>query len=115
MNPSEKQFRMSPTLHALVNEMLRMLITYEIELTAYNIVLNGAQDKFIAQGVPWDMMSNVRKILKTPAAQAEAEAMYAPFFALQQQLTQENLEIALASIRRRIAEYNASIPPDEPL
>jgi len=107
-----EQYRMSPMLHELVNEMLRMLITYEIELTAYNLVLNKAQDNFIEAGIPWDMMSNVRKILKTPACRAEAEAMYAPFFELQQRLTPQSLEIALASIKRRIAEYEASIPPD---
>ena len=102
---------MSPDLHELVREMLRMLITYEIELTAYRIVLEGAQDKIIHAGIPWDMMSNIGKILKTPAAQAEAEAMYAPFFGLLQQLTPENLKIALAAMKRRIAEYEASIPP----
>jgi hypothetical protein len=32
---------MSPKLHELVSEMLRMLITYEIELTAYNIVIEA--------------------------------------------------------------------------
>jgi hypothetical protein len=112
-NP-EPQHRMSPDLHELVKDMLRMLIAYEIELTAYNLVLNGAQEKFIQQGVPWDMMSNVRKILKTPALQVEAEAMYAPFFELLQQLTPENLRVALASIRRRIADHEASIPPDFP-
>lgn len=89
-----------------------MLITYEIELTAYNLVLKRAQENFIHEGIPWDMMSNVRKILKTPACQAEAEAMYAPFFALLQQLTPQNLEIALASIRRRMKEHNDSVPPD---
>ena len=109
-----EQYRMSPVLHELVNEMLRMLITYEIELTAYHLVLTKAQDNFIQAGIPWDMISNVRKILKSPAAQAEAEAMYAPFFALQQRLTPENLTVALASIKRRIAEYEASVPPDDP-
>lgn len=106
--------RMSPRLHELVSDMLRMLISYEIELTAYNLVLNGAQDKFIQNGIPWDMMSNVRKILKTPSAHAEAEAIYAPFSPLLQRLTPQNVEIALAAIRRRIAEYEANIPPPIP-
>jgi hypothetical protein len=100
------------TVRDLVSEMVRMLTAYEVELTAYRIVLDGAQEKFIRNQIPWDMMSNVRKILKTPAAHAEAEAIYAPFSALLQQLTPQNLEIALASIRRRIAEHNANVPPD---
>jgi 3-deoxy-D-manno-octulosonic-acid transferase len=103
---------MSPLLHELVSEMLRMLITYEIELTAYNVVIEGAQDRIIQAGIPWDMRSNVRKILKSPALQIEAEAEYAPFFGLLQRLTPENLEVALASIRRRIADHEASVPPD---
>jgi 3-deoxy-D-manno-octulosonic-acid transferase len=107
-----EQYRMSPLLHELVKEMFRMLITYEIELTAYNLVLNRAQENFIHHGIPWDMMSNVRKILKSPALAAEAEAEYAPFDALLRELTPQNLEIALASIRRRVAHHEASIPPE---
>jgi 3-deoxy-D-manno-octulosonic-acid transferase len=103
--------RLSPLLHSLVSEMLRMLITYEIELTAYNIVIESAQDRVIQAGIPWDMRSNVRKILASPALAIEAEAEYAPFAALLQKLTPENLEVALASIRRKIAGHNASIPP----
>jgi hypothetical protein len=106
------QYKFTPAMQSLISDMLRMLIAYEVELTAYRIVLDGAQEKFIRNQIPWDMMSNVRKILKTPAAHAEAEAIYAPFSALLQQLTPQNLEIALASIRRRIAEHNANVPPD---
>jgi hypothetical protein len=62
--------------------MLRMLITFEIELTAYQLVLEKAQDNFIEAGIPWDMMSNVRKILKSPALPREPEAEYVPFAAL---------------------------------
>lgn len=108
------QLVMSPDLHELVKEMMRMLITYEIELTAYHLVLKQAQTNFISHGIPWDMMSNVRKIVRTPALEAEAEAVYAPFFGLLERLTQENLKVALASIKRRIAEHEASIPPDIP-
>jgi 3-deoxy-D-manno-octulosonic-acid transferase len=107
-----EQYRMSPLLHELVKEMLRMLITYEIELTAYSLVLNRAQENFIHHGIPWDMMSNVRKILKSPSLAVEAEAEYAPFDALLKQLTPQNLEVALASIRRRMKEHNESVPPD---
>jgi len=103
---------MSPDLHQLVREMLRMLITYEIELTAYNIVIESAQDKIIQAGIPWDMRSNVRKILSSPALQVEAEAEYAPFAALLQKLTPQNLEIALASIKRKIQDHEDSVPKE---
>ena len=101
-------------MQSLITDMLRMLITFEMELTAYNIVLDGAQDKIIQAGIPWDMRSNVRKILKSPALAIEVEAEYAPFDALLRQLTPENMEIALACIRRRIDRQNSSIPPEDP-
>lgn len=91
-----------------------MLVCYEIELNAYHLVLQCAQDYPMNQAIPWDIESNVRRILATPVARAEAEAMYAPFFALLQELTPENLEMALAAIRRRIAEYEANILPNKP-
>jgi hypothetical protein len=57
-------------------------------------------------------MSNVREILKSPALAVEAEAEYAPFDALPKQLTPQNMEIALACIRRRIDRQRSSIPPE---
>lgn len=79
----------------LVSLMLRMLVTYEIELTAFYLVLAEAQEKIIRAEIPWDMQSNVRKIISSPALQVEAEAEYAPFAALLQKLSPENLEIDL--------------------
>lgn len=102
---------MSPDLHELVKEMYRMLVTFEMELTAFNIVLESAQERIIQAGVPWDMRSNVRKILKTPALAVEAEAEYAPFYALLQELNPDNLRVALACIRRRIQRQEDSVPP----
>jgi hypothetical protein len=106
------QYRFSPVLQSLISEMLRMLITYEIELTAYHLVLQRAQENFIHHGIPWDMMSNVRKILKSPALAVEAEAEYAPFDALLKQLTPQNMEIALASIKRRIQAHEDLVPKE---
>lgn len=109
----ETRIDVGPDLRDLITEMLRMLITYEMELTAYYLVLKHAQDLFIQKAVPWDMESNVRAMLKTPSLQVEAEAMYAPFYELLQQLTPENLRVALASIKRRIADHEANIPPED--
>jgi hypothetical protein len=92
--------------------MTRMLITYEMELTAQHLVLKHAQELIIQAAIPWDMESNVRKILRSPALAVEAESIYAPFAPLLERLTPENLQIALASIKRRIADHNASVPPD---
>jgi hypothetical protein len=103
----------TPEVSQLIDGMLRMLITYEMELTAYSLVLEKAQENFVSHGIPWDMMSNVRKVLKSPALAAEAEAEYAPFYALLQRITPENLAAAQACMKRRMDHHNASIPPEE--
>ena len=111
----------------LVSDMLRMLISYEVELTAYSLVLKEAQKRITATGNPWDSFSlvlkeaqkritatgnpwdlanNIRKMQDSLALQTEAEAEYAPFAALLQKLTPQNLEIALASIRRTIQQHD---------
>ena len=107
------EYRFTPVMQALISDMVRLLITYEIELTAYHLVLQKAQENFIDAKVPWDMQSNVRKILASPALHAEAEAEYAPFAALLQKLTPQNMEIALASIKRTIAHRESLAPPKE--
>jgi hypothetical protein len=94
------------TVRQLISDMLRMLITYEVELTAYSLVLKGAQQKIIDAGIPWDMASNIRRMQDSLALQTEAEAEYAPFAALLQKLTPQNLETALSSIRRTIQQHN---------
>jgi hypothetical protein len=96
----------------LISDMLRMLITYEMELTAYHLVIKGAQERIIQAGIPWDMQSNVRKIMKSPALAAEAEAEYAPFAELLQKASPDSLEVALACIRRKIQHHNDSVPPE---
>lgn len=109
MDPTRK---FTPPVHQLIDGMLRMLITYEIELTAYSLVLQKAQENFLHAGVPWDMTSNLRKIIKSSALAIEAEAEYAPFASLLQGLTQDNLAAAMACIQRRMDRHNANIPPD---
>ena len=104
--------RLSPILHDLVSEMVRMLITYEMELEAYSLVLRRAQENFIHEGIPWDMESNLRKIVGSPALAAAAEAEYASFFGLLERLTPENLQIALAAIKRKLQKHEDSVPPD---
>jgi hypothetical protein len=96
----------------LISDMLRMLIVYEMELTAHYLVTKHAQDLVIQAGIPWDMESNIRKMLKSPALHIEAEAEYASFAALLQKATPESLEIALAAIRRKIEQHDASVPPE---
>jgi hypothetical protein len=92
-------------LHDLVADMLRMLIGHEIKVKACNLALQRAQQKFIDAQVPWDLMGETGKILTFPTLRQEAEAEYAPVAALLQQLTPENLEIALAMVRRRIKAH----------
>jgi hypothetical protein len=99
-------------MRLLLSDMVRMLITFETELTAYHIVLKAAQERIIKAEIPWDMESNIRKILRSPALAVEAEAEYAPFAALLQRISPETLIIAQDCIRRRIDRQISSIPPD---
>lgn len=94
-------------IHELISEMVKMLITFEMELTAYNLVLEEAQNKIIRTGIPWDMRSNVREMLRSQALAVEAEAEYAPFAGLLQKMSPGNLDVALACIRRRIDRQNS--------
>jgi len=96
---------------ALITDMLRMLITYEIELTAYHLVLEKAQERIIQASIPWDMTSNLRKMANSSALQTEAEAGYAPFFGLLQTISPQSLDAALECIRTRIEHQNQSSPP----
>lgn len=114
MEPFNPFRKYTPEVSQLIGDMLKMVIAFEMELTAYKIVLEGAQDKIIQAGIPWDMRSNLRQILKSPALAVEAEAEYAPFAALLQRITPENLAAAQACMKRRIARQNADIPPEEP-
>jgi hypothetical protein len=102
-------------VRSLIESMVRMLIVFEMELTAYYLVLQKAQERIIQAGIPWDMASNVRAMLKSPALAVEAEAEYAPFASLLQRISQENLEVALACMRRRIERQTSSPNPPEEL
>lgn len=64
-----EQVEVTDLVRSLVESMLRMLIAFEMELTAYYLVLQKAQERIIQAGIPWDMASNVRTMLKTPALQ----------------------------------------------
>jgi hypothetical protein len=94
------------TVRDLISDMLKMLITYEIELTADSLVLKTAQERVIKAGIPWDMASNIRTMQGNAALQAEAEAEYAPFAALLHKFSPQTLQVALASIRRTIEQHN---------
>jgi hypothetical protein len=109
---TDEKVNVTDVVRDLLKDMVSMLVTYEMELTAYYIVIKGAQDKLIQAGIPWDLTSNVRKILASPALHAEAEAEYAPFFGLLQKATPQNLQVALASIKRTIQKHRDSIPDD---
>lgn len=86
----------------LLSEMVRLLITYEIELTAYQTVYDAVSKKVEEAGFDVDLSKLLRHVAGSSALQVEAEAEYAAFLGLQHAITPEALDGALASIKETI-------------
>jgi hypothetical protein len=89
-------------IRELISEMVRLLITYEIELTTYQTVYEAVSRKVIEAGLDLDLQKLLKVVSTSPALYAEAEAEYAAFVGLQSSITTESLDGALTSIRQTI-------------
>jgi hypothetical protein len=89
-------------LRELISEMVRLLITYEIELFAYQTVYQAVSKKVEEAGVDVSLSKLLRHVAESLSLQAEAEAEYAAFLGIQHAITPESLEGALASIKQTI-------------
>jgi hypothetical protein len=94
-------------LRELIAEMVRLLITYEIELTTYQTVYEAVSRKVQEAGVEIDVRKLLRHVSSSLSLQTEAEAEYAAFFGLLEGITPERLDGALASIRQTIDHRNS--------
>jgi hypothetical protein len=90
----------------LISEMVRLLITYEIELTTYQTVYEAVSKKAAEAGFDVDLNRLLRHVAGSSSLQAEAEAEYAAFFGIHHGITQETLDGALASIKQTIDHRN---------
>jgi hypothetical protein len=93
-------------LRELIAEMVRLLITYEIELTTYQTVYEAVSRKVQEAGVEIDVRKLLRHVSSSLSLHAEAEAEYAAFFGLLEAITPETIDGALASIRQTINHRN---------
>jgi len=93
-------------LRELIAEMVRLLITYEIELTTYETVYEAVSGKVQEAGVEIDVRKLLRHVSSSRSLHAEAEAEYAAFFGLLEGITPDTLDGALASIRQIIDHRN---------
>ena len=89
--------------------MVRLLITYEIELTAYQTVCQAVSKKVEEAGVDVNLSKLLRHVATSLSLQAEAEAGYAAFLGIQHAITPEALEGALASIKQTIDHRNNQV------
>lgn len=93
-------------LSQLIEEMVRLLITYEIELTSYQTVYDALGKSLADAGVQIDVRKMVQLVAQSRSLHAEAEAEYAAFIGLTRVVTAESVEGALTSIRQTIDNRN---------
>jgi hypothetical protein len=87
----------------LISNMVRLLITYEIELTAYQTVFDAVSDRFLDAGLhDIDLRKMLVHVASSFPLQTEAEAEYAALFGVMEEINPETLDGALNSIRQTI-------------
>lgn len=91
----------------LIEEMVRLLITYEIELTSYQTVYDAISRRLAGAGMDIDVHKMLRLVADSSSLQAEAEAEYAAFFGLTREITPDAIGGALRSIRQTIENKNS--------
>jgi len=96
-------------IRELISEMVRLLITYEIELTAYQTVYEAVSKKVEDAGLTVNLSRLLRHVAGSLSLQAEAEAEYAAFLGIERAITPEALEGALASIKQTIDHRNSQV------
>lgn len=91
----------------LIEAMVRLLITYEIELTSYQTVYDALRTRLSEAGIEIDIRKMLRIVALSGSLQAEAEAEYAAFLGLTSEITSDAVEGALRSIRQTIDNRNS--------
>jgi hypothetical protein len=90
----------------LILDLLRLLMTYELELTAYSQVSQACRKQLAECGARFDVEAALQKISSDPRAHAEAKILYASCAHLLQSWTPPNLDAALAELKNLIAQRN---------
>jgi hypothetical protein len=93
-------------IRILIGQMLRLLITYEVELTAYHQTFEGTERRFKEAGIPFEARVSLKRISGDPRLLQEARALYASCQPLLVSLTPKHLDDALAALKNLIAARN---------
>jgi hypothetical protein len=97
-------------IRELISEMVRLLITYEIELTAYQTVYNAVSDRLLDAALDdIDLRKMLVHVASSLPLQTEAEAEYAALVGVMQEINPETLEGALSSIKQTIEIRNGKV------
>ena len=95
----------------LIRLMLKLLMTYEAEMTAYHIVLDTIDKGMLAEGRDLHVQQGLEKLSNSMGLPVEVEAVYAGFHAIQGRLDTASLDAALANIRRILTDRNSRFMP----
>jgi hypothetical protein len=95
-----------PKERLLFSEMIRLLVTYEVELTSYHLVFESVEREATKAGIQLNIRRSLKNLAASPALHLEARALYEPFRGLVQSMNSQNLDSALAGIKNLIARRN---------
>ncbi len=98
-------------LRELIVLMLRLLMTYEAEMTAYHQVLEHVDRGMLSEGRDLHIQQGLANLANSMAMYVEVEAAYAGFHAIQQQITPASLDAAIATIRRILEDRQSRFMP----
>src|SRR5271163_2018235 len=93
-------------IRLLILQMTRLLVTYEMELTAYHITVSAVDQKSTVAGKPFKAMESVVRLLSNQELCREARALYEPLSGLRDSITPQALDASLASMQNLIARRN---------
>jgi hypothetical protein len=109
-----KAKRESKKLHDLFVQMVDLLISYEIEESAYRTVLGAAENEFtkIDQGKDPGLHKAVAGLIQDQTFRVSAEQRFVKISQLRKGLTEQNLDLALSGIKDVIARKTGQPMPD---
>lgn len=101
-------------LHTVFTKMVELLIAAEIEMVAYQKVIQMAEAEFkkIDHGKDPGLQKAVDGLIVNPTIRIAAEQRFAKISQLRKGLTEQNLDLALAGIKDVIARKTGQPMPD---
>lgn len=97
--------RQTQKLHSVFTQMVDLLIAYEIEVIAYQAILQIANNELrkIDQGKDPGLQTAVVGLMSSPATRISAEQRFVKISQLRKSITEQNLDLAVSGIKDVIA------------